>query len=92
MVVRMMALDARRHMVFGRILQERGMDYLHGAYVAACAVDESGKPVFEVSDIDRLMEIDGAFILRLSKAAQRVCGVGQTARDEVAENFEKSQG
>ena len=92
MVVRLQAMDARRHMLFGKVLQERGMEYLHGAYVAACAVDADGEAVFTVADIDQLMGLDGAFILRLSKAAQRVCGVSRDARDAAAENFERSQG
>ena len=77
MMVRLKAMDALRQMTFGKIIQERGYEYMHAAYVAACAVDENDQPVFTVDDSDHLMALDGRLILRLSKRAQQVCGVSR---------------
>jgi hypothetical protein len=56
--------------------------------VSRAAVDENGKPVFSVTDIQKLGERSAAPIDRVSAAIMALSGIGATDQEEMEKNSE----
>lgn len=62
------------------------MTNMRAKLVALTVVDEAGKLVFEVSDVDRLARKSATALERVFAAAQRINGLGVEAEGDIAKN------
>lgn len=62
------------------------MSNMRAKLVALTVVDEAGRLVFDVSDVDRLARKSAAALERVFMAAQRINGIGVDAQEDIAKN------
>lgn len=62
------------------------MNNMRAKLVALTVVDEAGRLVFDVSDVDRLARKSAAALERVFMAAQRINGIGVDAQEDIAKN------
>lgn len=60
--------------------------------VAFCCVDEQGKPIFSLEDVQILEEKNAKTLIRVGRVALRLNRIGTKESDELEENFTSNQG
>lgn len=59
--------------------------------IVACAINEDGSPLFELTDVMRLSQMSARALQRLTVVAQRLSGMTEDDMKELTENFDDGQ-
>ena len=84
-------MTAARRLEFERLFTEVE-NRMRVLLVAFAVVDEAGKPLFSVKDVEALGEKNFRAVYRVSQVALRLNRVGEAEELELQENFPGSQG
>ncbi len=79
------ARDAVEMAIF-KSQQKKTPENVRGAWVAAAACDENGKPIFQQSDADWLGDKSASALDRCFEAVQRLNGITDADVEELAKN------
>jgi hypothetical protein len=71
--------------------QEVNLKNLRARLIVACAIDESGQPLFTLGDVMRLGQMSARALTRVFAVAQRLSGMDDEDLNELTGNLEPDQ-